>query len=269
MNTISIKTRKIFPNDCTLEALLDEYLPKLSERSVVAVTSKIVSICESRVILMNGTKGTDEPKEVNGEKDQSFDFAQGKKDDLIEEEAQWYLPRSENPYNVSLTITNNTLTPSAGIDESNGNGYFVLWPKDPQRSANEIWEKVRKIRGVREVGVVITDSKTTPLRWGVTGMALAHSGFLAINDYIGREDLFGRKFAYEKVNVMDSLAASAAFVMGEGAEQTPLALITDLPNVVFQDRNPTEEELGKIRITKEEDIYAPFLNAVSWKKGKK
>lgn len=263
MNTISIKTRKVIPNDCTIEALLDEYLPKFSERSVIAVASKVVSICEGRIVKMA------ERLAQSGEKEQPFDFAQGKKDGLIEEEAQWYLPRSENPYNVSLTITNNTLTPSAGIDESNGNGYFVLWPKDPQRSANRIREHIAKRLALSAVGVVITDSKTTPLRWGVTGMALSHSGFLAINDYVGREDLFGRKFAYEKVNVMDSLAASAAFVMGEGAEQTPLAVITDLPNVEFQDRNPTEEELEKIRITKEEDIYAPFLNAVSWRKGRK
>jgi putative folate metabolism gamma-glutamate ligase len=245
-----IKTHKIISSDQTITSLLDQYLPvPFPERAVIAVTSKIVSICEGRVVKVTGDES--------------------QKDTLIEQEAQWYLSRFENPYNVSLTITNDLLTPSAGIDESNGNGSYILWPKNPQESANKIREHIVKNKGVREVGVILTDSKTTPLRWGVTGIAIAHSGFQAINDYIGKDDLFGRKFAYEKVNVMDSLAASAVFAMGEGSEQLPLALLIDVPNVIFQERNPTEEELKTIRISKEEDIYSPFLISVPWKKGGK
>jgi F420-0:gamma-glutamyl ligase len=48
--------------------------------------------------------------------------------------------------------------------------------------ANEVRAYLGERFSCRQVGVVIIDSKTTPLRWGVTGVAIAHSGFLALND---------------------------------------------------------------------------------------
>jgi F420-0:gamma-glutamyl ligase len=65
---------------------------------------------------------------------------------------------------------------------------------------------------------------------------------------------------------MDALAAASVFEMGEGAEQTPLAVITDLNKVEFQDRNPTQEELDFLKIDIEDDLYAPLLKSVEWKK---
>lgn len=241
----------IVTTDTDLFELLADRLTGLCEQSVVAVTSKIVSICEGRVVPIKDTENTHE------------------KDELIAKESTLYLPRSESSYNVSFAIRDNILAPSAGIDESNGNGYYILWPENLQDSANRIRAFLRETFKLQHVGVIITDSKTSPLRWGVTGIALSHSGFRAINDYIGKKDLFGREFEYEKVNVMDSLAASAAIVMGEGAESTPLAVITDVPFVAFQSQDPTSQELQQLRIPLNEDLYGPFLSHAPWKKGKK
>ena len=44
-----LKTHKIKAGD-NLHALLDKYLPELEENSVVAIASKIVGICEGRVV---------------------------------------------------------------------------------------------------------------------------------------------------------------------------------------------------------------------------
>ncbi|MBI2443242.1 MAG: coenzyme F420-0:L-glutamate ligase [Candidatus Levybacteria bacterium] len=243
-----IKTHKITPNDCAIYNLLDQYLPSdIPERSVIAVSSKIVSICEGRVVKIEDAD----------------------KDELIKQEASYYIPRSSSKYNLAFTITNDILSVSAGIDESNGNGHYVLWPKNPQESANKIRKHIAERLGLSEVGVIITDSKTSPLRWGVTGIALAHSGFMALKNYVGDTDLFGRKFEYEKLNIADCLASAAVVVMGEGSEQTPLAIIEALPFVQFQDHDPTDEELAMLKITMEEDIFAPFLKNVPWKKGKK
>jgi len=247
MKIVSVKTHKVTINDCDLIKILDKYLPALSEKSILAITSKIVSITEGRLVKMDSVD----------------------KDDLIKQEAQFYLPRSKNPYNVSLTITRNMLAATAGIDESNGNGYYILWPKDPQKTANSIRLHLKQRCNLRNVGVIITDSKTSPLRWGVTSVALAYSGFSPLKDYIGRKDLFGRKFAFEKLSIVDNLASAASVTMGEGAEQTPLSVISDLPFVEFQDRNPTEKELKELCISPEEDLYGPFLKNVQWKKGKK
>ncbi|MGH7246025.1 MAG: coenzyme F420-0:L-glutamate ligase [Candidatus Levyibacteriota bacterium] len=247
MNIVAIKTHTITPKDTDIFAVLDAYIKELPEKSVIAVTSKIVSITEGRVVKI-------------GDKD---------KDELIAEESQYFLPRNKSKYQVSFTIAHNMLVPTAGIDESNGNGYFVLWPKNPQASVNAIREHLVQRFGVKEVGVIITDSKTTPLRWGVTGMAIAHSGFHPLKNYIGEKDLFGRPFVFEQLNIADSLATSAVFSMGEGAEQTPLALITDVPHIAFQENNPTPEELASMAIDAKEDLYEPLLTSVQWKKGKK
>ncbi len=244
-----IKTDKLIPEkDNDIFEVLDKSLPeKINDSSVIAITSKIISITEGNVIKMDQTS----------------------KDELIEKESQFYLERNKNPYNVSLTITQNNLSASAGIDESNGNGYYILWPKDPYSSANRIRAYLKNKYSLKHIGVIITDSKTTPLRWGVTGISIAYSGFKPLFDYTGKPDLFGRTFQYEKLSIIDSLASSAVLVMGEGAEQTPIALIEDLPFLEFQDRDTTEEELAMLRIEVEKDIYAPFLKNAEWKKGLK
>lgn len=53
--------------------------------------------------------------------------------------------------------------------------------------------------------------------------------------------------------------------MGEGNEQTPIAIIQDLPLIIFQQRNPTAEELAELSPQMEDDIFAPFLTKASWK----
>ena len=241
MIVVPVKTHKISTSD-KLFGILDKYITELSENSVVAVTSKIVSITQGRVVKMEDAD----------------------KDELIKQESQYYLPREENPYHVSLTITNNTLIASAGIDESNADGNYVLWPENPQNSANKIREHLQQKFKLKNVGVIITDSKTTPLRWGVTAIAIAYSGFEPLIDYIGKEDLFGRKFVFEKMSVIDNFASAAAVVMGEGAEQTPIAIFTDIPFVRFVEANPTGEEL---KISLEEDLYGTILKNAPWKKG--
>lgn len=246
MKVTAIKTHKITKDDRDVFAVLDKYLPSILGGSVVVVTSKILSIIEGRIVKIG---------EVS-------------KDQLVAEEAELYLPASESKYNFSLTIKNSLLIPSAGIDESNGNGYYVLWPKDPQKWANDIRDYLVKKFNLKNIGVIVTDSKTTPLRWGVTGAAIAYSGFMPLNSTIGTPDIFGRVMQATKVNVMDGLAASAVVVMGESSEQTPLAVIEDVPFVQFVDHNPTEEELNELKIAIADDLYAPLLQIVEWKKGK-
>jgi len=242
MNLSPIKTNKILPKQSNIFAVLDKYLLSLEDGSILAITSKIVSICEGNVA-------------------RSGEIA---KEELVKSEANLYLPPTSNKYEYSLTIKNGILVPASGIDESNSNGHYVLWPKDPQKSANEIREYLIKRFGLKKVGIIITDSKTTPLRWGTTGVCIAHSGFKALNNYIGEPDIFGAKMQVTKANVADALATSAVLVMGEGREQTPIALISDVPFVKFQKNNPTKKELDDLKIDIEDDLYAPILKSVKW-----
>ena len=244
MKITPIKTKAVILGD-KLKDVLDQSVANLTDHSVVVITSKIVSICEGNLVPI-------------GSRD---------KHELMIEESEYYLPPEYSTYGFTLTIKHNSLCPSAGIDESNGNGYYVLWPKNPQKSANEVRKYLSNKYQLRNLGVVIVDSKTTPLRWGVTGISLVYSGFRPLNDYVGKFDIFGRPFRVEKVNVPDGLAASAVLAMGEGDEQTPIAIIEDIPFVQFQRQNPTKSELSMLRISIKEDLYAPILQTAPWQKG--
>lgn len=245
MVVTGIKTHKITQKDNDIRKVLESYISKLSEKSIIAIASKIVAITEGRIVKI----GTID------------------KDKLIKQESQYYLPRNQNPYNVSLTIAHDTLVATAGIDESNGGGYYILWPKDPQESANKIRDFLKKRFHLKNIGVIITDSRTTPLRWGVTGFSIAYSGFEPLKNYIGTKDIFGKRLDYTKLSIIDNLAGASSLVMGEGNEQTPLCVITDASNVVFKEKNPTKKDLRKIKITIDEDLYSPLLKNAGFLKG--
>ncbi len=243
----AIKTSKITVRSQTLTSLLDQYITALPERSVVAVTSKIVSLCEGSAIPAGSAD----------------------KETLLVQESDKYLPASFSKYGHHFTITEDTLIPMAGIDESNADDNFVLWPRDVQNTCNEIREYLSVRFGLKEVGVIITDSTTQPLRRGTSGICLAHSGFLAVHDYIGTPDLFDRTLKITRANVSGGLAAAAVLCMGEGAEQTPLAVISDVDFVEFQSRNPSVEELEFLHISLDDDLFSPFLSTAPWQSGQR
>ncbi len=247
MNIKPIKTRLLRPPQDDLLGVIKARIKRLPERSVVAIASKVVSIYQGRCELKS--KWPD-------------------KDVLIKKEADRYLPRKATPKGYAvLAIKNNILIPSAGIDESNSGEYYILWPKQPQQTAKKIWQFLRATYKVKNLGVIITDSHTVPLRRGVMGVAVGYYGFRPINDYRGTKDLFNRKFKISTVDMADSLATAAMAVMGEGSERTPLTLITDIPFVTFLSRDyKPRKKHSSLHIKRQEDLYGSLLKAMPWKK---
>ena len=147
---------------------------------------------------------------------------------------------------------------SAGIDESNAKGKLILLPKDSFKTARNFRNTLRQKYGVKELGVLITDSRTIPLRAGVTGVAVGYAGFHGIKDYRGTPDIFGRKFKFSQTNIADGLAAAAVLVMGEGNEQQPLAMIERAPVEFCDSVNRAE-----LRIDIQEDMYRPLFSRLS------
>lgn len=242
----AVKTRKFLPPKDKLEDLLSA-VKELKEGSVVAVTSKVVSICEGRCIPLNKIE----------------------KDALIAQEADKYLPRDLVPNKWAVyTLKNNMLVASAGIDESNANGFYILWPKDPNKSAQKIWQILKKKFNLKKLGVIITDSKVEPLRRGVIGIAISFFGFKPLKDYRGTKDLFDREFLMETTDLPDCLATAAVLEMGEGSEQSPLAVISDIPYIEFIQKKYTPKNPDfRFEMPEKEDLYYPFLSSVPWKKG--
>lgn len=241
MQIKSIKTHRIVQGDC-LESLLDTYILHLEERSVVAITSKVLSVIEGRFVNKNDID----------------------KYQLIKQEADFLLKTDENPYNIFLSIKDGLLIPSAGIDESNVDNVYVLYPSNPWQSAEIVWNYLRTKYKIKELGVIVTDSHTTIMRKGVTGIALSWCGFEPLCSYIGKPDLYEQPLKVTQINSVDALATAAVFMMGEGNEQTPLAIATEAPHMVFLDRPPSQEERKKILVSLEEDLYGPLLKAAQW-----
>jgi len=247
MRVSAFKTKLVTAQD-SLWAVLRESLPVIPENSIVVVASKLVSTCENRFVA-----------KVTGDRDE--------KHALVKTEAELYLDPHSSKYDLMLTVKGNWLFVNAGIDESNANDHYLLWPENPQASANQIWDFLRAEYGLREVGVTISDSTSRPLNWGVTGHAIAHCGFNPLKSYIGKPDLFGRKMKMEQVNIMQSVTVAAVLEMGEGAEQTPLGLVEEVKEVEWQAHHPTTAELAALRIEIEDDAYAPLLTTAAWQKG--
>jgi F420-0:gamma-glutamyl ligase len=213
-----------------IEFIINEMGEEIQEGHILVVTSKIVSLWLNRVI----------PKHLIS------------KEALIREEADQYLGCTE--YGVHLTIKENQLFPSSGIDESNCQGdYWILFPKDPYKVAEKILEEVKTRLKFNRLGIIMTDSKTTPLRRGVTGTALAYAGFQGVINKKGSLDLFDRPLKVTEINQADALASAAVLLMGEGAEGKPLALIKI--EVSFKKVSAKE-----IQIAPKEDLYAPLFH---------
>lgn len=237
----AIKTRTFLPPKDNLWELLSESIKALKENSVVAITSKVVSIGEERCISLEQVKD---------------------KDELAIAEADKYIPRQASPNKQILhTIKNNMFVASSGIDESNGAGFYILWPKNPQKSAKKIWEFLRRKFKVKNIGVIITDSRLIPFRRGVVGLCIGYFGFNPVRDYIGKKDLFGREFTMETSNLPDSLATASVLEMGEGSEQTPIAIISGIPYLEFT------RQYSDFEIPEKEDMFYPLFSSVKWKKG--
>lgn len=153
---------------------------------------------------------------------------------------------------------------SSGIDESNGSGHYVLYPKDPKASARRLRLWLMKTYKVKSLAVIITDSMSLPLRRGAVGFALAWDGIDPLRDYRGTKDIFGRTIQIEIANLIDSLAAAAVLEMGEGNEQTPIAIVQGAKNIVLKNRSKKDDQLV---ISPQDDIFAPLLWSKKWKRG--
>jgi len=221
-----VKTR-IFKEKEDLEAFIVEHLPTLSDGAIVVVTSKIVALAEGRT-------GRVEDREK-----------------IIEEESELVI-RTKYTW---LTIKDGTVMASAGVDESNADGKLVLLPKDSFAAAEVLRAQLLRRFGLKNFGVLITDSRFIPLRAGAAGVALGYAGFKGVREYRGKPDIFGRKLQFSRTDIADGLATAAVLEMGEGAEQQPLAVITEAP-VEFVEKVDRNE----LHIDIEDDLYKPLFD---------
>jgi F420-0:gamma-glutamyl ligase len=227
----TIKTR-IFKTNENIFSFIEHYLPKIKEKSILAVTSKIIALAEGRAV--------DKTSEADKEK-------------IIRRESDSILPTKY----VFLTIKDGMVMANAGVDESNADGKIILLPKDSFKTAAKIREYFKRKNKLKNLGVIITDSRCLPLRAGITGVALGYAGFKGVKDYRRTLDIFKRPFKFSLVDIADSLATAAVLEMGEGDERRPLAVIEGA-SVDFIEKIKKNE----LKIDIKDDMYGPIFKKI-------
>ena len=236
LNFTPVKTRIVHPPKDDITDIIDSL--DVKEGDLIFITSKILGLHEGRTAKI----GTIE------------------KEDLIKKEADHYFAykNSTGDFHVSLTINQNVLIPAAGIDESNADGYYVMWPKNPDVLCQKIRTHLLEKHHLKKLGVIATDSHTTPLRWGVTGIAIGLAGIEPLKDIRGEPDLFGRLIYITKVNLIDPLASMAVLLMGESDECTPIVILRDYHGIPFNDK----ASMADFKIEPDTDLYSPLLQVI-------
>ena len=177
----------------------------LEHGDILAVTSKIVSKAEGRVIR-----------------------AADREDAITSQTVRLVATRGktrivENPLGLVLA--------AAGVDSSNTpEGTVLLLPEDPDASARRIAAAVRERSGVT-VGVIITDTLGRAWREGQTDAAIGSSGVRVLDDLRGTTDANGVPLLVTAPAVGDEIAAAADLVKGK-ASGTPVAVVRGLAHLL-------------------------------------
>lgn len=231
MKTKAIKTR-IFQEGEDLLSFITQHIRELANKDVLIISSKIVALSQGRTSLKS-------------------------REDLIKQESDWYL---KTKY-TWLTLIKGRLFKSAGLDRSNANGKIILLPKNSFKVASDLRKKLIEYYKIKDLGLIIVDSKGAFLEKGIIGSHLAYAGLKGLKSYIDQKDIFNNKLQYSKVNVIACLASLGPLLMGEGNERRPLLIVKDL-NLEFSDKIDEKE----LHIKADEDIYGDFFRVYKKKR---
>ncbi|HZA27431.1 MAG TPA: coenzyme F420-0:L-glutamate ligase [Actinomycetota bacterium] len=174
---------------------------ELGDGDVVAVTQKIVSKAEGRVVPDEG------------------------KEDAVLREARRIVARRGDL--LVAETRHGFVCANAGVDRSNvPEGFLSLLPEDPDAAAARIRAGLLDRTG-RMVAVVVTDTFGRPWRRGVVNVAIGCDGLPALVDLRGTKDLHGRLLESTVVALADEVAAASGLVMAKD-EGVPVAVIRGL-----------------------------------------
>ena len=234
MKFIPIKTKLFTPPKDDIYQAFDGKFPELKNWDILFITSKVISIHQWRCISKKNIL----------------------KQNLIIQEASYFLHNPDIwPNGIDLTITQNTLIPNAGIDESNANNYYILLPNNLPKEIKKLYRFLTKKYKLTKLGIVVTDSTSKPLRYWSIGVAIYSYGFYPLLDKRWNKDLFGRKLEVTKVNIVDSISAIAVYLMGESTEQTPMLIWRNIKNITYTTKDCFKDNVVGLK----NDIYSPIL----------
>ncbi len=204
----------------------------LENKDIIVIAQSIISRAEGRVVNWTEIDPTPEAIKLGKELDKDPRIVS-----LILNESVSISRKGQGKLIVELK--SGIICANAGIDRSNsgGNDLVTLLPEDPDKSAQQIREKIKEFSGL-DIGVIISDTHGRPFRNGAINIALGISGFEnGLLSYAGKKDLFNYELESSIVNVVDELASAAELVMGESDEAIPVVLIRGYKFNIGNDRS--------------------------------
>lgn len=196
---------------CLLDRLEASGL-KLEPEDILAVTQKVVSKAEGRIVDLGTVQASAFSTSV---------ARQTKKDprlvEIILRESR-RIVRIRNGVLICETH-HGFICANAGVDQSNTAGFdkVTLLPKNPDESA-------RALSQLLGCGVILTDTFGRVWREGLVDAAIGLARVPAFIDLRGESDTHGRPLRVTLLAAADALAAVAGLVMGK-TTRTPAALI--------------------------------------------
>jgi coenzyme F420-0:L-glutamate ligase/coenzyme F420-1:gamma-L-glutamate ligase len=204
----------------TLAKSVDDFGLRPADGDIFVIAQKIVSKAENRLVQLADIQASPEAIKLAGETEKDPRIVQ-----LILRESRQVV--RHRPGVIIVEHRLGLILANAGIDRSNvspDSDTVLLLPEDPDRSARQLKNYFDSHYGAA-LGVLITDSIGRPWRLGTTGVAIGCAGMPVLEDLRGHPDLFGRSMEVSEVATADSIAATAALLMGEGSEGIPLVVI--------------------------------------------
>ncbi len=224
MQLFGIRTRLIKPGDNLVKVILDAVNGQgltIEDRDILAVASKAVATVQGRMVKLSSIKPSEGAEELARKYNMEPCHVE-----LVLKEAEEIcggVPR------FLLTLKDGVLIPNAGVDHKNvPEGYVILWPERPHETAEKIRREILEKTGKR-VGVLIVDSRVTPLRMGTVGVTVGIAGFEPIRDFRTKKDLYDNPLLITRHAVADDIASAAHLIMGEASERMPIVLVKNAP----------------------------------------
>jgi coenzyme F420-0:L-glutamate ligase/coenzyme F420-1:gamma-L-glutamate ligase len=187
----------------------------LQDGDIVAVTSKVVSKAEGRVVRADDREAAITAETVR-------------------------LVASVTREGRTTRIVENRqglVMAAAGVDASNTeHGTVLLLPEDPDRSARTLRAGLQERLGT-PIGVVLTDTVGRPWRTGMVELAIGAAGVRVVDDLRGQTDSHGRTLELTVAAVADEIACAVELVTGKTSGR-PVAVVRGLAHLLTADDGP-------------------------------
>ena len=222
---------------------------QIRNHDVIVVGQKAVSKAEGRIVNIDNVKPSARAITLGRKTRKRPEFVE-----IVLKDSAKVLRADGDAFIVTTRDGQTCL--NGGVDKSNvkGDSVYALLPRNPDASAGMLMRRIRSLTG-KQVGVVITDTRSRPFRRGQVEECIGVAGINPLVDYRGQKDLFGYKLRFKNVDLADELASAAELVMGQGREATPVAIIRGLKRVRFQARTSSR----KLSVMPREDLFKGTL----------